>query len=97
MKCIKKWHLNRLIRKYHNFLLTEGMREACKMGLNIQIGLEAKAQSPNNTEPLESIYLPEVAPGQIDSRQILALVADRYEDVWRKYYLYQVMLERMDR
>ncbi len=95
MRVYKRMHLKYLIRKYHKFLLREGMREAARRGLNIQIGLEAKAISPNNTDPLESTYLPEVAPGQIDSREILSLVADRYEEVWRKYYLYQKMLDRL--
>jgi hypothetical protein len=93
IKFCKKIWLKHQIKKYNDFLLREGIREAHKRGKNLQFGLEGKAVVSENV--FDNIYLPETENG-IDVSKILSIGAEIYPEEGRKYLVYSKMLNRLE-
>jgi len=95
MKFCKKYWLRYQIRKYENFLLKEGIKEAKKAGKNIRLGLEETLRI--NDDIFSSIYLPKNKKGKINISPLLHIGAKNNPEETRRYIIYQEMLERLVR
>ncbi len=95
MKSCKKYWLKYQIRKYENFLLKEGIREAKKTDKNIRLGLEETLRINDN--PFSSIYLPKNENGKINISPLLNIGAKNNPEEARKYIIYQEILKRLER
>jgi len=81
MNLLEKLYLRWKINKDEIFLITEGFKEAKRQNLEVNIGGEYISKSQVREG---RIYLPP-AKGGVDSRKLIALVADNFPEITKRY------------
>lgn len=72
------------ISKDEKFLLRQGVRKAMSKGLEINVGAEF-ISTPRNQEKTGRIYLQPYDKDSVDATKLIALVADDYPKIARRY------------
>lgn len=87
IKCLYlKWQ----VKKDENFLIEQGIKKVCKQKLEINFGTEYRFNYGNKKA---RIYLPPSEKG-IDVRDLVALVADDYPKITKRYISNREKLSR---
>jgi hypothetical protein len=89
IRFIQEMYWNHQSEKYRKILLKEGILEAGRRKLNLQLGIEAKFINVDNEDPLESLYLPQVEKGRIDITELVVLGAEAQPDLGEKWIYYE--------
>jgi hypothetical protein len=82
MNIFKRLYLKYRIRKDERFLLAEGIREARRQKLEIDL---ESGERLTFDDAQGKIYLPAAKGGKIDVRSLIALVADNYPTITQRY------------
>jgi len=90
MNILKRLYLKCTIKKDEKFLTLEGFRKAKRERLQINIGGKY-IYNPENKE--DRIYLPPAEKG-VDSKNLIALVADDYPEITKRYFKNKKKLTR---
>lgn len=81
MNLIKETYIRIRLKRDKNFLIGEGLRKAREEGIEVRIGV---GSPPASEENKKIIYLESYEKG-VDVRELIALVADDFPDITRRY------------
>jgi len=83
MNVFKRFYLRQKIKKDEKFLILEGLKKEKKQRLEIIVGNDYVCTLKNKKG---KIYLPPQKRG-IDARKLIALVADDYPEITKRYLI----------